>query len=139
MAYHTLDELKAKLTDRSLIEATDDAVVGTIDEDITTSAAQSAADTIDGYLRSRYTLPLASVPGLLREISLSLAIYDLFRRRMPENMPESIRLERKNALALLEHIAEGKISLFEADKAGGFRTNKETEDRVFPKTVLDGY
>jgi phage gp36-like protein len=77
------------------------------------------------------------VPGILREISVSLTVYELWRRRASEQMPKSVVDERKDAIRLLEHIADNRIALFETDKATTYLTNKRPSDQIFPASVLD--
>ena len=52
-------------------------------------AAAAAKNTIDSYL-ANYALPFASVPVIIQEISNDLTIYNIYKRRAPENIPDSI-------------------------------------------------
>jgi phage gp36-like protein len=136
MAYHTRTDMVNKLTEEALVELTDDANSGIVDEAVLAAAASSAANIIDGYISSGYSLPLNPVPGILQEVSAGLAIHDLYRRRASGDMPKSVREDRDNAIRILEHIAEGKIKLTPIETQSTFLTNKTASDRDFSKTVL---
>jgi len=114
MAYATLDDLKEQLDETTLIELTDDAGSGTIDTTVTTRAITDADEEIDGYVGSRTTVPLSPVPGIIRKLSVDVALYNLYARRH-DSIPE-IRKERyDNAVKFLVKVAEGKISLGQYD------------------------
>jgi phage gp36-like protein len=138
MPYHTLTDLTTKLTTASVVQLTDDRNTGTIDTAVTDDAARSAAGLIDGMLRARYSLPLASSPDILREASLSLVIFDLYRRRMGVNeVPKAVREERDGAMSILGLIRDGKISLFEEDRSSTFLSNRTGKDKAFSDEVLE--
>lgn len=137
MGYHTINDLVNKLTEQTLINLTDDENAGSINTERSEESIQTAQNIIDGYLRDKYTLPLSETPGVIREISIGLGVYDLYRRYNADDMPKTIREDRDNALKLLDHIMEGKIALFPTDSTNTFLTNKTTSDRVFTKTELD--
>ena len=137
MAYHTLDELKLQIPTEDVIALTDDTGTGSVGTTVTTAAAAAAQAEIDAYLAGVTTLPLATVPGVLREISIALATYWLYFRRMPKGIPEAVESKRKHAMELLQHIVDGKIALFpDADESPSFKTNKTSEDRDFTDDVL---
>lgn len=75
-------------------------------------ACEYATETVDGYLRSRYQLPLNQVPTLVRNICLQLARYWLYSRR-PEGkgFPDNVKETHSQALKDLERIASGKLHL----------------------------
>jgi phage gp36-like protein len=108
-------------------------------------AAIAAADElINGFLRGRYTLPLASTPPLLKDLSVDIAVYKLYDRRFSANMPDSIRAKYDNAVKLLVMVQKGTVELGVADPAetdggGSYQTNKTSDDRTFTKDVLDSY
>lgn len=139
MAYHTLDDLTAALSEDVVVQLTDDSGAGVVDTVHTDEAATAAQNLIDGYLKSRYAVPLSTVPGVIREISLALAVYHLYGRRTREKMPTAVREDRENAIRLLGHIGEGKLDLFAADRTADYRTNKELSDRMFPDATLDAF
>lgn len=72
-----------------------------------TKTESGAASLIDGYLASRYTLPLAAVPEMLRAWALDIARFRLW----DDQAPEEVRRRYEDALAQLRDLAAGRISL----------------------------
>lgn len=111
--YITAQDVEQAFSQRTLIELTNDTSRATaIDMPVLTLAMQYACETIDGYLRSRYELPLYTVPTIVRHIALQLTRYWLYSRR-PEGrgLPESVKDDYKQALKDLEQIQSGKLHL----------------------------
>jgi phage gp36-like protein len=143
MSYCTLEDIKKAIPEENLIQLTDDDNLGVVNEDTVDDAVDYADQLIDGYLRGRYTLPLTSVPKLVTKLSLDLAVFYLYSRRLELEMPKGMESRYKNAVRILGEIQKGNLSL-SADEAteptdGTYQTNKTSEDRVFSGTVLDTY
>lgn len=66
-----------------------------------------AESVINGYLATRYTVPLAAVPRLVTMIACDLARYALY----DDIVPTTVADRNKNAIKQLEAIAKGLISL----------------------------
>jgi phage gp36-like protein len=71
------------------------------------AAESSAASLIDGFIGSRYTLPLAAVPELVRGWAGDITRYRLWEDRAPEE----VRRRYEDALAQLKLLAAGSIAL----------------------------
>lgn len=107
MPYATLADLKARFGELELIQLTDIAALGVIDEAV---VAQALADTeamVDGYLGGRYTLPLASVPAILVSVVCDLARARLYK----DAAPEIVIQRHQDALRYLDRLALGRITL----------------------------
>lgn len=136
MAYCTLDDIKKNIPGAVILQLTnDDGVAITLamletlaaggdmsgyeeDEQAAATAALSKIDEaissadgeIDGYLATRYPVPLDPVPALISKFSADIAIYNLYSR-VAETIPETRSDRYKNAIRTLEKISEGKIKL----------------------------
>ena len=111
--YLSVSDLVQAFSERTLIELSNDVPrASEINEQVVELAIKYASETIDGYLRSRYTLPLDSIPTIVRNLSLQLARYWLYARR-PEGkkLPEGVTDTYKQALKDLESIQSGKLHL----------------------------
>ncbi|MEW5745278.1 MAG: DUF1320 domain-containing protein [Nitrospirota bacterium] len=143
MPYSTLDDLKKPLPEKNIIELTDDDGLGVVDQTKVDEAIAYADQLIDGYLRGRYSLPLSTVPGLIKQLSVDLAIFHLYGRRFEMELPEGIMARYKNAIKLLEQIQKGLISLgIESASTGSqgiYKSNKTSDDRTFSKDILDTF
>ena len=98
--YCTLDDIKKQLQETTLIEITDDNLSGQINTDVVDETTLYADTLIDGYLRGRYTLPLQSIPEIVRVLATDLSIYRLYSRRFHTDMPDSINDKYKNSIKL---------------------------------------
>lgn len=144
MAYCAAEDLTERLSNDELIQLTDDANTGVVDQDIVAAAITAAQDVIDGYLRGRYTVPLASVPGLIKNIALDLAAYKLFKRRNQLRINEARELMYKTAMAQLKDLQSGVLQLEKADGAPLpprplMKSNKRPSDRLFGKDRLEEF
>jgi len=116
MAYATLDDIRERLPEESLVNLTDDSGAGVVDEAAVARAIADADAEIEGYLATRHALPLDPVPNLVRKLSVELAIYHLHSRR--GGAPEEWRKRYEDGRRLLENIAKGLVSLGGAPDPG---------------------
>jgi phage gp36-like protein len=140
--YSTLDDLKNDISEEQLIQLTDDAGAGVVDETVVTDAIADADSEIDSYLRNRYQLPLDPVPRVVKKLSVGIALYYLFYRR--QIVDEAISIRYKDAVNLLKLIAKGEVQLVDAEgdrvvDEGGPQASKTEEDRVFSDGKLENY
>lgn len=140
MPYCALSDIIDQVPEQKILELTDDENLGEVNAARVDKAISTAGSIIDGYLRGRYTLPLSTVPDLVKTISVDISVFKLYERRREMDMPESLSSRYKNAVKLLEQIQKGLISLgIEAAASvsgGSYKTNKTAEDREFSKEKL---
>ena len=144
MDYCAAADLAERLSNNELIQLTDDANTGVANQDLIARAISAAQDTIDGYLRGRYTVPLVSVPGIVKSIATDLAAYSLFKRRNQLQVNEAKELMYKKAMAQLKDIQAGIILLETAAGAALppkplMKSNKRPSDKIFDKQKLEGF
>lgn len=140
MSYSTSDDILLQIDEQDLIQLTDDLGSGIIDADVVTRAIADADQVIDGYLGSRYSLPFTTVPGILRTLSVDIAISNLYARRR-DTIPE-IRKERQQAaIRFLEMVGRGQITLGVDDPDLGSSDSAEysADDRVFTAAILESF
>jgi len=117
MAYSTLADVQDQLSEAELIGLTDDAAAGTVDADVVARAVADADEEIDGYVGNRAKVPLSPVPGIVRKISVDVAIYNLYARRH-NSIPEIREKRYDNAVKFLGKVAMGAITLGADDPEG---------------------
>lgn len=98
-------------------------------------ALADADAEIDSYLATRYSLPLASVPSLLKRLACAIARYNL----LGDAASDRARTDYEDARRLLAGLASGSVTLglatpVEGDPAGG-GIAYETADPVFDETA----
>lgn len=131
MAYCSTEDLKNALPEAQLIQLTDDGDAGQIDMDKLNDAIRRADDFIDGHLRGRYTLPITTVPALIRDTSIRLGIWFLYSRSMMLTMPESIKEMYKDVIDILVRMQQGKVNPFPtADEPTFYLASKTEADGV---------
>lgn len=99
---------------------------GTPDVAAIARALTSASDEIDSHVAVRYPLPLAAVPGILRQLAVDIAVYRL--AQTADVLTEEIRQRYEDAIAHLRRIAEGKAALVFPPIAPGEGEEGETPE-----------
>ncbi len=107
--YATVASMIARFGEDEVIDATDRNKVGAVDETVGTQALTDASAVIDGYLASRYTLPLSMIPPLLEPLCCDIARYKLCTGLI--RATDEMRARYEDALAWLEKVASGRIGL----------------------------
>lgn len=112
MPYCTEEDLIKVLPEETLRQMTDDERVGGSDELSTRidEAIAQADGEIDTYLEGLATLPLATVPPIIRKCSCSIALYNLYSRH-DETIPETREMRYKDAVRILRDIRDLKMKL----------------------------
>ncbi|MFQ5765414.1 MAG: gp436 family protein [Rhodospirillales bacterium] len=134
MPYSTQSDIQKLLTPQQLVQLTDDDRDGLADAAVVTEAIAQADGVIDSYLARRYTVPLTTVPAVIRAASVDIGIWNLYARRSIAN--ES-REKRYNAtIAFLRALADGKATLGitpapATTEEGGPQSSHEEGDRTF--------
>ena len=106
---------------------------------------------IDGYLRGRYTLPLAEIPTELAGYAEDMAIARIYGCMPERTIPEDVKDNSKAAITWLKDVQKGLATLSvatlppaatgsgEAGATGFFKTNKTASDRIFSDSTLDRF
>lgn len=140
--YCTLDDIiKGGIPEDELIQLTDSNDLDVIDTDVVDSTIARQDELIDGYLRSRFTLPLNPVPGLLNSIAISLCCLALYRLRPHIETPESIIAAAADARKQLGQIQSGVLRL-DAEQAAEADTGSvqiSAPEQMFGKDTLDRF
>jgi phage gp36-like protein len=107
--YATRADLEKHLAPEELIQLTDDDRDGAADAGVIEQALADAQAEIDGYVATRYQLPLAETPALLRRVAVDLALARLYARR--DLTTEARAKQHDDAVALLKRLADGTVTL----------------------------
>lgn len=109
MAYLTQAELEARFGSEVILQLSDHGGAGVPDPTTIAAAISDADAEINGYVGTRYTLPLASVPDSVKGYCAAIARYNLWRRNVAAEHPAYIAY--RDALKALQAIAAGEIVL----------------------------
>lgn len=110
--YSTADDLYKAITEETVTALVNDEGVENSSEMSArvTEAIGKADGLIDSYMGGRYTVPLDSVPDIIRSLSVDLVIYMLYSR-YEESVPEVRDKNYEHALRTLREIRDGKMPL----------------------------
>jgi phage gp36-like protein len=140
MTYATQTDLVDRFGTEELAQRTNRVDGLTIDTVVLGRALLDADAEIDGYLATRYSLPLASTPPVLARLASDLARY----RLCDDKAPEAVRLRYEDAVRLLKAMAHGDVQLAGitpvlAAGGSGLAIAAKVPERLFSPTRLAGY
>lgn len=107
MTYALLSDLIERAGETEIRQIADRNRDGIMETEVVDAALLAAGNTIDGYVGTRHTLPLPSVPPVLKALEVSIARYLLHRNGAPEHVVQ----DYKDAVATLKDIAAGRYAL----------------------------
>lgn len=136
MTYATQQNLVDRFGAAEVQQISDIGNTGSIDSARVTRMLTDATNTIDGYLSSRYSLPLATVPPMLEQLACDIARYRLMTRPT-----EEARARFEDAVSWLGKVAEGKYDLggvsAQQPQTSGGAIGVSTGGRVFDSNSLE--
>lgn len=150
MAYATLDQFKARLSDALYAQLTDLSGGTTPSDTVGQAVLDGAHGTMNAYLAKRYSVPI--VPGgdttvaqfLLKHV-LQIAEYDAWQgHAMRRNMHERVQKGYDETMRLLRDIAKGLAELpgetaIPGATASGPSAEAFGDDRVFTRDSMKGF
>lgn len=107
--YASLVDMLARFPEAELVQLTDEAGAGMIDEPEVAQAVASAGALIDAYLAKAYQLPLAVAHPVLVDLACALARFNLWQKR--GSPTETVEKGQAAALKTLREIAQGLIKI----------------------------
>ena len=138
-AYLTIAEMVEEIGYEELVRLTDELGTRRIDKSRLIAAIMASQAEADGYLASRYTVPLAPPIPLL----VKTAVKDRARFRLHRTeAPEGVRLAAAEALVTLKGLATGTMKLPQAETPPATSSDPvmyHTAGRTYPPGSLDGY
>jgi len=141
VSYSSQEDLIERFGESMLIDLTDLSMpaTGQIDAAKIARALEDTDATIDGYLSGRYVLPLSQTPPMLRDLSLSIAIYKLHR----DTSSDKIQKDYNDALKTLVLVSNGTVRLdvagVQATTNGSNEVRTNETCRPFTADSLKGF
>lgn len=142
MSYIVQADLLAQLSQAQLTQLTDDIGNGVIDDTRVDQAIADAEAEIDGYVATRYAVPVAApVPALLKKLAIDITVYNLWRRK--QKIPDLVRTAYEDAVKKLEAIAKGVVTLgvdpAPAESSKGTAGETFGSERIFDRDKLGSF
>lgn len=137
--FANLAAMQARFEERDLVQLTDEAGTGEIDQPRVDRALSSADTLITSYIAARHR-DTAALAGheLLADIACDYAFSLLWR----SELPDWVLLRRKDAIARLEAIAKGTIKLDAGEETAAPRPGQiltSGPERRLSRDSLDGF
>jgi phage gp36-like protein len=111
MSYASPSDMISRYPNRDLVQLTnEDPSATTVNTAALELALNDASAEIDGYLQSRYTLPLNEPPAALPRLVSDIAMYRLQSLRPLHDVADA-RKRYEDAVALLVRVARGDVTL----------------------------
>ena len=111
MSYATPNDMIARYPNRDLVQlSNEDPTQTTVNQAPLTQALTDASAEIDGYLESRFALPLSDPPAVLNRLACDIAMYRLQSLRPLHDLADA-RKRYEDAVALLVRVARGEVTL----------------------------
>ena len=142
MLFCTLQDLIDDLTERALIQLTDDnAPATTINQSRCQAIIAQASEVIEGRLAGRYgDISKLEATPLLRRIALDICAYYLYSRRNKGDI-ENVRKRYEAALKELDYIKLNQVTppRQSAAQPAEYKTNKRRSSRTFSPNVWERF
>ena len=124
--YCEVRDILARIDEKVLINLTNDTFPATeVNYTVLNQLIEISEDMIDASLRNKYSLPLKSVPELIKQISADIVVYRLYARR-PQDVPKNYQKNFDDAISILKDLQSGT-------KVLGFPSVNDTEVVKTPK------
>lgn len=139
MAYCTQADIEKLIPEQELAELTAESG-DTPDADVVAEGIAKADAEIDAYCGARYTVPFASVPAIVKSLSVDIAIYHLYSRRSVA--PEVRRQKYEDAVKFLRDVSAGKATLGDSEAEATVSEDVaeiSSSTRVFSRTNMEGW
>lgn len=139
-SYAVIGDVRKRIRESELIGLTDENDLGVVDTTVVDDAIEAASVEIDGYLGGRYTLPLVTVPDIIKKLCVDIGIYNLYS--LGDGPPDTREKRYKDAIAFLKAVSKGDISLGANDPEGtgpGDTAGVSSTDPVFSNDSLKNY
>ena len=136
--YCSIQDIKDDLTEKVVAQLSNDENPNEVNEEIVIKYISESTQLIDGFLRSRYGLPLEKEHSIIKKLCIDIIKYELYKRR--GKVFDNIQNLYKDGISTLEKIQKGMIILDEGspETRPGFFLVSERKP-VIAKEVLENY
>ena len=142
MAYCISTDVINALSSVTVAELTDDTDGTTIDTTVLDAKIEEADAVINSYLRAQHSVPISPVPDLVKTFSIQITSKFLFDRRTHAE-DSQVEDNYTKALEKLEKIANHDLLIDDSSSVANtgqyWRTNKDSDDKVYTETELDKF
>lgn len=152
MSYASPNDMMGRYPNRDLVQlSNEDPTQTTVNMTVLQQALDDASAEIDGYLESRFHLPLTDPPEVLNRLACDIAMYRVQSLRPLHDLADA-RKRYEDAVQVLVRVAAGQVTLGLSDDSveppqapgavvtmAGGDPNGGLPSRVFRRGTLKGY
>jgi len=140
--YSTYADLIKAHDEQYLIQLSDDNNDGIADTAIIDEAIAKADAEINARISNRYAVPMNPIPALATQLSITLAISNLYSHRGMDK-PDTVKDDAAAAIKLLDRIGDGRATWGEATEPAADTATLDvrmtSQTRVFNRNNMRGY
>jgi phage gp36-like protein len=136
--YCNIQDIIDDLTEKVVAQLSNDDNPNQVNEEIVNKYISESSQLIDGFLRTRYELPLEIEHAIIKKVCIDIVKYELYKRR--GKVFDNIQNLYHDGISTLEKIQKGIITLDEGTpetRPGFFLVSKRKP--VYDKETLDNY
>ncbi len=130
MSYSNQTDILLQIDTVTLINLTDDIGSEQINNTAVIRSITDGDALIDSYLSAIYATPLTVIPDIIRKLSVDIAIYNLYSRRL-DTIPDIRKDRYKRSLLILQEIADDKVKLAGITEVSDILVNTNAVDKIF--------
>ena len=140
MPYASLPDLIERAGEDEILQVADRDEDGVADPDVIEAALIHADNTVNGYLATRFAMPLSAVPAIVVTWAIAIARYHLHR----QGAPDYVVRDYKDAIAALKDAARGLVAVPGADGSAPTQSSQgavrvDGPEPVFSREKLGGW
>ena len=146
MAYSNIEDIRKEINEDDLARLTGDIDGLTVNEERVTTALEKAFDTINTYLRGRFTVPLIEpIDPIINSISTDLTFAFLYEEAYATgSVPSTIVWRKIMTLKMLKDLRSGQYTLDPAYNQQGesqpqILSNKTGSERSFSSDQMTDF
>ncbi|MDG4811661.1 DUF1320 domain-containing protein [Hydrogenovibrio sp. 3SP14C1] len=107
--YATQADMELRIGVEPLLVVADRDDDGVVDAEVVTAALEAAQAEIDAYIGSRFSLPVATVPKVVTDLCIDIALYKLSVDA--DASTDERRLRYEDTVNLLRRFSKGEVTL----------------------------
>lgn len=140
MPYASLPDLIERAGEDEILQVADRDDDGVADPDVIEAALIHADNTVNGYLATRFVMPLSAVPAIVVTWAVAIARYHLHR----QGAPDYVVRDYKDAIAALKDAARGLVAVPGVDGLAPAQSSQgavrvDGPEPVFSREKLGGW
>ncbi len=138
MSYASRTDLELVMEPEAVAQLSDDTTGALPNDDIVTRCIADADGVIDSYCEARYVVPFATVPGVVRNASTTIAHYLLCLRR-GWTVSEKVKAAHDDVMSWLKDVSDSVAGIPGAVSATSSASSWQADERIFTRDNMKSF